>query len=258
MHPSVVWRCDAVLCPCHCRVPQTEIHESQLYEELPAFLRGQVATHLLQEILGATGWWEVRLSPIQMWHRHQLGTRPMHSCSRQAWPDEAYVLQGMPEGERWRLAAIMHPVQLLPGHDLTQAGSRCACDVAAAAAAAAARVEQAVSPSHAMDGRNETGAPLHPQEGEPATCLWLLQVFPPVHVAAARGLHVRHWPAVQLLAPPSGVVTKLLHLPCRRASCSPSSTQYSELQGLPRKLQRKHSQGAQCTAAVSPMLQTLS
>ena len=42
-------------------MPQTEIHESQLYEELPAFLRGQVATHLLQEILGATGWWEVRL-----------------------------------------------------------------------------------------------------------------------------------------------------------------------------------------------------
>jgi hypothetical protein len=40
----------------------------------------------------------------------------------------------MPEGERWRLAAIMHPVQLLPGHDLTQAGPACLRGVAAAAA----------------------------------------------------------------------------------------------------------------------------
>lgn len=30
-------------------------------------------------------------------------------------------MQALPESERWRLAAIMHPLQLLPGHDLTQA-----------------------------------------------------------------------------------------------------------------------------------------
>lgn len=42
-----------------CRVPQSEVQEAQLYEELPAVLRGHVATHLLRDLLESTGWWEV-------------------------------------------------------------------------------------------------------------------------------------------------------------------------------------------------------
>lgn len=68
-------------------VPQSEIQEAQLFEELPAFLRGEVATHLVGPIL----------QELSLW-------------------------QAMPERERWRLAALLHPQQLLPGHDLCQEG----------------------------------------------------------------------------------------------------------------------------------------
>ena len=39
--------------------PQTEIHEAKLFEELPAHLQGQVASHLLRDILESTGLWQV-------------------------------------------------------------------------------------------------------------------------------------------------------------------------------------------------------
>lgn len=68
-------------------VPQSEIQEAQLFEELPAFLRGAVAGHLMGPIL----------QELSLW-------------------------QAMPESERWRLAALLHPQQLLPGHDLCQEG----------------------------------------------------------------------------------------------------------------------------------------
>eukprot|EP00208_Stichococcus_sp_RCC1054_P002961 CAMPEP_0206142088 /NCGR_PEP_ID=MMETSP1473-20131121/15486_1 /ASSEMBLY_ACC=CAM_ASM_001109 /TAXON_ID=1461547 /ORGANISM="Stichococcus sp, Strain RCC1054" /LENGTH=627 /DNA_ID=CAMNT_0053536937 /DNA_START=255 /DNA_END=2138 /DNA_ORIENTATION=- len=68
-------------------VPQSEIAEAALFEELPAFLRGAVASHLLRDILPS----------LELW-------------------------QAMPEQERWRLAALLHPQQLLPGHDLCQEG----------------------------------------------------------------------------------------------------------------------------------------
>ena len=38
---------------------QTEIHEAKLFEELPAHLQGQVASHLLRNILESTGLWQV-------------------------------------------------------------------------------------------------------------------------------------------------------------------------------------------------------
>jgi hypothetical protein len=82
-------------------------------------------------------------------------------------------LQAVPESERWRLAAIMHPVQLLPGHDLTQAGSSQVLGMATACCG--------TEKAHRIGfGGIRTAADWmtfsYLQEGEPATCLWLLQV----------------------------------------------------------------------------------
>ena len=40
-------------------VPQSEIEEAALFEELPAFLRGAVASHLLRDILPSLDLWQV-------------------------------------------------------------------------------------------------------------------------------------------------------------------------------------------------------
>jgi hypothetical protein len=69
----------------HCRVPQTEIHESQLYEELPAFLRGQVATHLLRDILASTGWWEVPNHTCRGMHSHTDVRNTLSFRANMAW-----------------------------------------------------------------------------------------------------------------------------------------------------------------------------
>lgn len=40
-------------------MPQSEIEEAALFEELPAFLRGAVASHLLRDILPSLDLWQV-------------------------------------------------------------------------------------------------------------------------------------------------------------------------------------------------------